>query len=254
MSAHRALPTIRADESLRPWFMRIVANQAKNCRRSRWRCDAPSATFPESLDFGPATTASDAAARTGLPVPVVPSLAAPAGIFVVSPPDSGQIVVVYPPSASLPESAVGSVGALVSSMPGIINDGLFLKTQSAATTVVTFTFQTTAGHTVHAVWLAGTPHDYVFQDRDGNLVFDTLRLATNTLLWQDGDVTYRLERFCSWNAIIDSVQYHERTAHSLLRVDGRAASISASSGDLLHGARVISVGSLCRRCRRSRAL
>ena len=140
----RSLPTIRADESLRPWFMRIVANQAKNCRRSRWRCDAPSATFPESLDFGPATTASDAAARTGLPVPVVPSLAAPAGIFVVSPPDSGQIVVVYPPSASLPESAVGSVGALVSSMPGIINDGLFLKTQSAATTVVTFTFQTTA--------------------------------------------------------------------------------------------------------------
>lgn len=154
---------------------------------------APSATFPSSLDFGQATTASDAAARTGLPVPVVPSLAPPAGIFVVSPPERGQIVVVYLPSASLPESPVGGVGALVSSMPGIINDGLFLKTQDAATTIETFTFRNGAGHTVQAVWLAGSPHTYVFQDRDGTPVFDTLRLATNTLLWQDGDVTYRLE-------------------------------------------------------------
>ena len=154
---------------------------------------ASSATFPTSLDFGQATTASDAAARTGLPVPVVPSLGPPAGIFVVSPPERGQIVVVYLPSATLPESPVGGVGALVSSMPGIINDGLFMKTQNAATTIETFTFRNAAGHAVQAVWLAGSPHDYVFQDRNGNPVFDTLRLATNTLLWQDGDVTYRLE-------------------------------------------------------------
>lgn len=80
---------------------------------------ASSATFPTSLDFGQATTASDAAARTGLPVPVVASLGPPAGIFVVSPPERGQIVVVYLPSATLPESPVGGVGALVSSMPGI---------------------------------------------------------------------------------------------------------------------------------------
>ena len=39
VSAHKALPTIREDQSLRPWLMRIVANQAKNFRRSRWRRD-----------------------------------------------------------------------------------------------------------------------------------------------------------------------------------------------------------------------
>ena len=43
VNAHRALSTIRADESLRPWLMRIVANQAKNSRRSRWRRDARAA-------------------------------------------------------------------------------------------------------------------------------------------------------------------------------------------------------------------
>ena len=40
VKAYRALPTIRSEESLRPWLMRIVANQAKNSRRSRWRRDA----------------------------------------------------------------------------------------------------------------------------------------------------------------------------------------------------------------------
>ena len=153
----------------------------------------PSGTFPISLGFGQATTASDATARTGLPAPVVPSFEPPAGIFVVTPPERGQIVVVYPPSASLPKSPVGGVGALVSSMPGTINDGLFVKTQNASTTIEAFTFTNGAGHIVQAIWLAGSPHDYVFQDRDGNPVFDSLRLATNTLLWQDGDVTYRLE-------------------------------------------------------------
>ncbi|MCU1400069.1 MAG: hypothetical protein JWN62_3178 [Acidimicrobiales bacterium] len=154
---------------------------------------APVPTFPVRLDLGQPTTADDAAHRTGLPVPLVRSLGPPAGIFVVSPPESGQIVVAYPPSASVPESPLGGIGALVSSMPGIIDDGLFLKTQDPATTVDTLTFTNAAGRTVQAIWLSGSPHEYVFQDRSGNPVFDTLRLATNTLLWQDGDVTYRLE-------------------------------------------------------------
>ena len=151
------------------------------------------ATFPASLDFGSAMNASDAAARTGLPVPLVREWGTPAGIFVVSPPSRGQVVVVYAPSASLPASPVAGVGALVSSMPGVINDGLFGKMRSPSTTIDTLTFTSAAGRVVQAIWLSGSPHDYVFQDVDGTPVFDTLRLATNTLLWQDGDVTYRLE-------------------------------------------------------------
>ncbi len=37
--AYRSLATVRSGESLRPWLMRIVANQAKNSQRSRWRSD-----------------------------------------------------------------------------------------------------------------------------------------------------------------------------------------------------------------------
>ena len=40
VKAFHALPRMRSTESLRPWLMRIVANQAKNERRSRVRRDA----------------------------------------------------------------------------------------------------------------------------------------------------------------------------------------------------------------------
>lgn len=40
VSAFRALPSLQAATSLRSWLMRIVANQAKNVRRSHWRNNA----------------------------------------------------------------------------------------------------------------------------------------------------------------------------------------------------------------------
>jgi hypothetical protein len=46
---------------------------------------------------------------------------------------------------------------------------------------------------VDAVWLAGEPHQFMFRTADGDEVWDTLRLATNTLLWNDDDVIFRLE-------------------------------------------------------------
>ncbi len=150
-------------------------------------------TFPATLQLGSPLSAEAASARTGLQVPLIPALGAPSGIFVTSPPDTGQIVVVYPPSTKLARSPVAGVGALLSAMPGTINEGLFVKTQRQGTTLESFSFVNASGVSVAAVWIGGAPHDYAFEDRSGNPVFDTLRLATSTMLWQDGDVTYRLE-------------------------------------------------------------
>ncbi|MEO6125531.1 MAG: sigma-70 family RNA polymerase sigma factor [Ilumatobacteraceae bacterium] len=38
--AYGQLHTVRDGDALRPWLLRIVANQAKNSRRSRWRREA----------------------------------------------------------------------------------------------------------------------------------------------------------------------------------------------------------------------
>lgn len=102
-------------------------------------------------------------------------------------------MVVYSPSASLPTSPVAEVGALLSTMPGTINEGLFLKTAGAGTMIETVSFVTSSGTRAEAIWLSGAPHTYAFEDRAGVPVFDTLRLATNTLLWQQDGVSYRLE-------------------------------------------------------------
>ena len=161
-------------------------------------------TFPPTLDVDQPTSAADASSRTGLPTPQAPTLGAPAGIFVVTPPRSGQIVVVYPPTPTLPESPIAGVGALLSTLPGTVDDdGMFMKVQAPGTTVETFVFTTAAGDTVDAIWLGGAPHDYVFVDRNNEPVFDTLRLATHTLLWKVGDVTYRLEADISREAAVD---------------------------------------------------
>jgi hypothetical protein len=44
-----------------------------------------------------------------------------------------------------------------------------------------------------AYYLAGQPHQFFFRDPAGNIQPETLRLAGNTLLWEEGGITYRLE-------------------------------------------------------------
>src|SRR5438093_843386 len=44
-----------------------------------------------------------------------------------------------------------------------------------------------------AYYLAGQPHQFFFRDPAGNMQPETLRLAGNTLLWEEGALTYRLE-------------------------------------------------------------
>jgi hypothetical protein len=42
-------------------------------------------------------------------------------------------------------------------------------------------------------WISGQPHAYFYRDEQGRMVEDSLRLAGNTLLWEQGEVTLRLE-------------------------------------------------------------
>ena len=43
------------------------------------------------------------------------------------------------------------------------------------------------------VWFSGDAHFFVYRDRRGRIREETARLAGNTLLWQDGELTVRLE-------------------------------------------------------------
>ena len=43
------------------------------------------------------------------------------------------------------------------------------------------------------IWFSGPPHVFIYRDRRGAIREETARLAGNTLLWQHGDLTLRLE-------------------------------------------------------------
>jgi hypothetical protein len=43
------------------------------------------------------------------------------------------------------------------------------------------------------VWFSGPPHVFIYRDEHGDIREETARLAGNTLLWQHGELTVRLE-------------------------------------------------------------
>jgi hypothetical protein len=54
-----------------------------------------------------------------------------------------------------------------------------------------------------AIWFFGEEHFFVFRDRNGDLQEGTARLAGNTLLWQLGDLTVRIEGDLSKEQALD---------------------------------------------------
>ena len=139
------------------------------------------------LGLGSSIALAEAISRTGLPNPTPLLLGDPQSIHVVQPPDAGQIVLVYAPSDLVPQSMVTGVGALVSVMPAKIEEGLFAKMLGDVATVRSVDVAGTGGY-----WIEGSPHQLFFQMGD-EIQTDTLRLATNTLLWQREGHVYRLE-------------------------------------------------------------
>ncbi len=140
-----------------------------------------------ALGLGRAVSIGEAISRTGLPDPTPALLGDPQSIHIVQPPASGQIMLVYAPSDLVAQSAVTGVGALVSVMPATINEGLFGKTLGDAATLQRVDVDGDDGF-----WIEGSPHQVFFEAGD-QIQPDTLRLATNTLLWQRGDHVYRIE-------------------------------------------------------------
>ena len=147
-----------------------------------------SSTIEPHIDLGPAVSLQQAETQTGMPDPTPAVLGAPQSVHVLEPPQSGQIMLVYGPSDLVPESDVTGVGALVSVMPAHIESGFFRKTLGNDSTVRPVDFDG-----VHAFWIEGSPHVLFFEIGQDQVQQDTLRLATNTLLWERDGHLYRLE-------------------------------------------------------------
>ena len=121
----------------------------------------PAATFPAALG-GTAADLADSAQRLGIPPPVPTALGPPAAVTFGPPPPGGELALVWPPSASLPPTAIPGVGALLSVFRAEVNEAVIQKTLAPGTT-----YERVAVGDHPAVWLAGSPHVFLYRTADG---------------------------------------------------------------------------------------
>lgn len=199
--AARVLPRLGERRGSRWWFGALAAAAALGAAAAAATATndvlhTVSVVRVSALPSAPATPT-----EYGTPEPNLGAAARSAGIQLAAPsalPPPNKVysrtaprsvTLLYAPGGVLPPSPVDpSVGALVVEGMGSQNDPLIAgKLVGPGTTVSRVDVAGATG-----IWIEGAPHE-VFLDNQP----DTLRLATNTLLWYRAGVTYRLEAHIS---------------------------------------------------------
>lgn len=141
---------------------------------------SPSPRPGQSLGLGTPVTLPAAQSRVAWRIGVPSALGRPDQVYLALPPigpAGGEVTLYY---------AKGPV--LVTEARGSVNEQFFLKTIGPGTTIEDVTVN---GHP--GWWISGQPHGFVFTDANGNPYFDTLRLATNTLIFDNNVTIVRIE-------------------------------------------------------------
>lgn len=142
------------------------------------------------LGLGDRVTLEEARRRVDWPVlvPAAAGLGRPDAVYVnEAVPAGGRVDLVYRARPGLPASPFTDVGLLITEFQGQPTPE-FLKKVTAMGVVEQVTVGGEPGY-----WFSGEPHFFTYQDAAGTLREEQTRLAGNTLIWQRGDLTLRLE-------------------------------------------------------------
>jgi hypothetical protein len=142
------------------------------------------------LGLGQRVTLEEARRRVGFPVlvPGAPGFRQPAAVYVnEAVPVGGRVDLVYRARPGLPASPFTDVGLLVTELRGRPTPD-FIKKVARAGLVEEVTVDGQPGY-----WFSGEPHFFTYLDATGQFRDEQTRLAGNTLIWQRGDLTLRIE-------------------------------------------------------------
>jgi hypothetical protein len=135
---------------------------------------------PIDLGLGERVDFDEVRRRVDYRVLVPGELESPDDVYLTYQTEGGQIGFVYRDGEE--------ISLLLTQFPGILDPDFIRKSAGPETRIQSVVVGGERGY-----WLAGEPHEFVYLDRDGEPIFETLRLAGNTLLWTRGDLTLRLE-------------------------------------------------------------
>jgi hypothetical protein len=151
----------------------------------------PPGPLGQRLGLGQPSTLQQAGAAVKWKLLVPASLGAPDEVYVepaVDAPSGGEVTLVYAAREGIPAAGETGVGVLITEARGAINSEFFGKVVGPGTTIEPVTVSGSSGY-----WISGAPHQVVFLDNSGGIRFETLRLATNTLLINTGGTVVRIE-------------------------------------------------------------
>ena len=130
--------------------------------------------------------------------PDVDWLGEPDEVYLDRDPVGGAVSFVYHAGGDLPEAEETGVGLLLTQFQGYVNPGMYGKGTPPGVEVDRIEI-----NGEEAIWLSGEPHTLGYYDRDDEYIQKRLRFAGNTLLWQDGDLTLRLESALDLDAVLE---------------------------------------------------
>jgi hypothetical protein len=142
------------------------------------------------LGLGQRVTLEEARRRVAFPVlvPTVAGFQRPDAVYVnPDQPLGGRVDLVFRARPGLPASPYTDAGLLVTQFQGTLTPD-FIKKVGAGGFVEEVQVAGRSGY-----WFSGEPHFFTFQDRAGEVTDESTRLAGNTLVWQAGAQTLRLE-------------------------------------------------------------
>ncbi|MBD0282950.1 MAG: hypothetical protein ICV69_12275 [Thermoleophilaceae bacterium] len=133
-------------------------------------------------DLGPRMSLGRARQRVGF-APLLPAaLGRPDDVRV----EGGRVSLVYRPRPTLPARRAERIGLLITEQRG--GGVLAEKVIGPSTRVRSVTVDGARG-----AWIRGRPHAIVFKDERGRFRDDDLRLAGDTLVWEEAGLVHRIE-------------------------------------------------------------
>ena len=137
---------------------------------------------------GPRFSLAEAEERVGFPILFPSLLGEPDEVHVAGAGDRALVELVYEPDDRLGPTSLPGVGLLLTEFRGDVSPEMIGKLAGQGTLIEEVTVNGEPG-----IWLEGEPHEVFYRDPSGEIVWDSLRLAGNTLLWERGDLLLRLE-------------------------------------------------------------
>jgi hypothetical protein len=143
------------------------------------------------LGLGSSTTLRKAEESLAWKVAVPSSLGTPDQVYLQEPPASppqGEVTLVYSARPGIPVASQTGVAILITEARGAVDTNLFGKMLGQSATLDEVDI---SGH--QGYWITGQPNVFFFIDANGVMRNETMRLAANTLIFDDNGTIVRIE-------------------------------------------------------------